>query len=120
MPKKTPRLSAGRNMAMKIPAHEYSRTVEFYRDVLRLPQIEEAKPNVVFAFGDKRLWLDKVDHLSQAEIWLEIETDDVKEAEAYFRSKGVAQRDEIEALPKNFKGFWISSPANIIHLVSEE
>ncbi len=34
-------------------------------------------PNVGFEFGSKQLWIDKVARLSQAEIWLEIVTDDV-------------------------------------------
>jgi hypothetical protein len=32
----------------------------------------------------------------------------------------VVRRDEIEPLPEGFKGFWISNPANIIHLISQE
>ena len=28
-------------------------------------------------------------------------------------------QDEIEALPPGFKGFWISSPSNIIHLINQ-
>ena len=31
---------AGDNIAMKIPPHQYDATVRFYRDILRLPQIE--------------------------------------------------------------------------------
>jgi hypothetical protein len=64
-------------MAMKIPPHEFMPTVELYRDIIGLPLILEEAPNVVFAFGDMRLWLDESREFSQAEIWLEIQTDDV-------------------------------------------
>ena len=110
---------AGSNIAMKIPSHEYSQTVIFYRDVIGLPLIDEEESSVVFEFGDKRLWLDKVDHISQAEIWLEITTPDADAASKYFQDKGVTRRDEIETLPEGFEGFWICNPADIIHLVSE-
>ena len=115
-----PKFTAGRNIAMKIPPHEFSRTVEFYRDILGLPLVEEEAPNIVFEFGKKRLWLDKVDHISQAEIWLEIQSDDVEAAAEYLRSQGVTRLDEIEPLPKGFRGFWICNPANIIHLISQD
>jgi hypothetical protein len=109
---------AGDNIAMKIPSHEYSATVQFYRDVIGLPQIENMLPDIVFKFGDKRLWLDAVDHISQAEIWLELQTDNVTAAAEYLDQKEIIRCDKIESLPQGFEGFWITSPANIIHLVS--
>jgi hypothetical protein len=115
---KLPRFYAGDNIAMKIPSHEYSATVQFYRDVIGLPQIENMLPDIVFEFGDKRLWLDAVDQISQAEIWLEIQSDDVKAAAEYLDQKDIVRCDKIESLPQGFEGFWITSPANIIHLVS--
>jgi hypothetical protein len=116
--KNTPKFSAGRNIAMKVPSHEYSRIVTFYRDIIGLPQIEGLMPAIVFEFGDKQLWLDKVDYISQAEIWLEIQTDNLAAAEEYLGQKDIVRCDQIEPLPEDFKGFWIASPANIIHLVS--
>ena len=116
--KNSPTFTAGNNIAMKVPDHEYKRTVEFYRDIIGLPLVEGEKPDMVFEFGDKRLWIDRGEHLSHAEIWLEIRTDDVAAASEFFKDKGVVRRDEIENLPAGFEGFWISSPANIIHLVS--
>ncbi|HAK61577.1 MAG TPA: hypothetical protein DCO77_14575 [Nitrospiraceae bacterium] len=116
----SPKFTAGRNIAMKVPAHEFEATVIFYRDIIGLPLAEGDEPGIVFAFGDKQLWIDRADHLSQAEIWLEIRTDDVRVAEKYCRENGIVRRDEIENLPPGFEGFWISSPANIIHLVSGE
>jgi len=118
-----PKFTPGRNIAMKVPSHEFEQVVEFYRDLIGLPEVErdssgEAFPSVAFEFGDKRLWVDKIDHLSQAEIWLEIESEDIEGAANYFEGLGVARRDKIEPLPEGFKGFWIANPAGIIHLVS--
>jgi hypothetical protein len=115
-----PVFSAGRNIAIKVPPHEYSRTVHFYKDIICLPVVEDGADSAVFMFGDKRLWIDKADTVSQSEIWLEIATNDIEEAARYLRSKGVISRSGIEELPEGFQGFWISSPANIIHLVTLE
>jgi hypothetical protein len=117
---KSPRFDAGQNIAMKIPSQEFSQVVTFYRDIVGLALIEEDNSSTVFEFGGKRLWLDKVDHLSRAEIWLEIQTDDVQAASEFMKENGIVRCDEIESLPEGFKGFWICNPANIIHLVSEK
>lgn len=110
----------GKNIAMKIPPHEYQDTLRFYRDVIRLKEIqpadEEATPR--FEFGDKVLWLDCATGISQAEIWLEIITNDLARAAGLLEQSACHRRDEIEALPDGFQAFWLSSPANIIHLVS--
>lgn len=112
----------GRNMAMKVPAHEYDKTVAFYRDVLGFELIpldnEEDNNTIRFKFGDKVLWIDRVTTVSQTEIWLEVITDDMDAAAEYLQTNGVVRCDEIEPLPEGFEGFWISSPANIIHLVT--
>lgn len=73
--KPPPQFSGGRNIAMKVPPHVWEETVTFYRDILGLRQIDTHLPEVVFAFGANQLWIDKVDGLSQAELWLEITTD---------------------------------------------
>ena len=113
----------GRNIAMKVPAHEYESTVAFYRDVLGFQPIQgqalSSTDSVRFAFGDKVLWIDKVPTLSQAEIWLEVVTTNLVDAARQLEDHGCCRRDEIETLPEGFKGFWVSSPANIIHLVAE-
>lgn len=115
---KRPKFYAGKNIAIKVPPHKFSEAVEFYRDTLGLSVIDEGESGVVFDFGGKRLWVDKAYGLSRAEIWLEIQSDDVEEARSYLGSMGVTLRDEIEKLPVGFEGFWIASPADIIHLVS--
>lgn len=117
------RFEPGHNIAMKVPAHEYDTTVAFYRDVLGFELIpldnDEENNSIRFKFGDKVLWVDRVATLSQTEIWLEVTTDDVEEAAQYLQQNNVVRCDDIEILPEGFKGFWISSPANIIHLVTD-
>ncbi|ATJ82316.1 VOC family protein [Halomonas beimenensis] len=110
----------GRNIALKVPPHQYEATVGFYRDVLGLPQIEAGRPSMVFAFGANQLWIDPVPGLSQAETWLEVVTDDASAAAERLQAAGVVRCDEIEPLPEGFDAFWISSPAQIIHLVCQE
>jgi hypothetical protein len=102
---------------MKVPAHEFDSTLKFYRDIIRLPVVSSYAPATVFEFGDKRLWIDKENHLSQAELWLELETEVPERAKQYLVENGVIIRDDIEELPSDLNGFWIANPANIIHLV---
>lgn len=116
---KKPKFKAGRNIAMKIPPHEYNHTLIFYRDVLGFEIDDALGPGVAFIFGDKRLWLDKVETLSQSEIWLEITSDDLNAASEYFNKVGVVRQDDIEILPEDFEGFWIISAAGIVHLVTK-
>lgn len=115
-----PEFQPGKNIAMKIPAHEYESTVRFYRDVLRFKEIPTEGPDDTprFEFGDKVLWLDCMPGLSQSEIWLEVVTNDLDKASEYLKEQGCSRRDEIEPLPAGFKAFWVSSPSNIIHLVT--
>jgi catechol 2,3-dioxygenase-like lactoylglutathione lyase family enzyme len=119
-----PQFSAGRNLAMKVPTHEHERTLAFYRDVLGLRQLAGAAPGsaktAAFEFGDKVLWIDEVSGISQAELWLEIITDDIELAAQYLHDHNCVRRDGIEPLPEGFHGFWLSSPANIIHLIAAQ
>jgi predicted enzyme related to lactoylglutathione lyase len=117
-----PKFEPGDNIAIKVPPHQFEATVSFYRDVLGLSQVNGSGQNqyesVAFEFGGKNLWIDKISTLSQAEIWLEITTDNIENAAAHFKEHGIIRRDEIEPLPDNYKGFWITSPSNTIHLIS--
>jgi len=61
------KLRAGKNIAMKVPAHEYEATVHFYRDIIGLLPVEGKATATVFKFGDKHLWVDKASQLSQSE-----------------------------------------------------
>jgi catechol 2,3-dioxygenase-like lactoylglutathione lyase family enzyme len=115
----TPNFTPGRNIAIKVPPHAYDATLAFYRDVIGLKQLTGSQKEIGFRFGDKSLWIDRVPTISQAEVWLEIESDDLSAAAEHFRKHGVIRCDEIEPLPPGFKGFWIMSPASIVHLVCE-
>ncbi len=98
-------------------------TVTFYKDVLGFEQLSEggvSGSNVTFRFGDMRLWIDKADGLSQAEIWLEINTDDSQAAAEYMLRQGCSLRAGIEPLAESTNAFWVSSPSNIIHLINED
>ena len=114
----------GDNIAMKVPTHEFERTVAFYRDVLGFAEIPDAAQasadNVAFEFGGKILWIDRVATVSQAELWLEVRTDDLTAAQEQLSRAECVRRDEIEPLPDDMSGFWIASPSNIIHLVVSE
>jgi catechol 2,3-dioxygenase-like lactoylglutathione lyase family enzyme len=117
-----PVFRAGRNIAMKVPEHEYDRTVAFYRDTLGFRHLADTAPGsaetTAFEFGDKVLWIDRAPGFSQAEMWLEVVTEDMDAAAEYLRARDCVLRDGIEPLPPDFKGFWISSPSNIIHLIA--
>ena len=103
---------------MKVPPHQHEATVRFYREVLGLEEIGGPSGDAVgFKFGPNNLWIDKVPSMSQAELWLEIVTDDTAEAARVLSAAGVARCDEIERLGEEFDGYWISSPASVIHLV---
>jgi catechol 2,3-dioxygenase-like lactoylglutathione lyase family enzyme len=115
-----PTFTGGRNLAMKVPPHEFDATVRFYRDVLGLPEITTHPPSIGFKFGSCNLWIDRVAGISQAEVWLEVVTSDIAAASTHLADAGIVRRDEIEPLPAGFEAFWVSSPASIIHLVCKE
>jgi catechol 2,3-dioxygenase-like lactoylglutathione lyase family enzyme len=114
------KFAPGRNMAMKVPPHQYEATIQFYRDIVGLKPIEKNPPEVGFHFGDKQLWIDRVSTLSQAEIWLELVTDNVAAAAQALAAADVVRCDAIEPLPEGFAAFWIANPASIIHLVCQD
>jgi len=113
-----PLFRGGPNIALKLPPGVFDATLAFYRDILRLPVLDQHSPDYVFQFGESCLWLDRVESLSQAEVWLQIITDDTVAAKRHFAAHTVARCDEIEALPEGFDGFWVLSPSPIVHLVS--
>ena len=114
------KFEAGNNLAMKVPLHEYEATLMFYREILGLEELTPAEENATprFDFGGKVLWIDAAEGCSQAEIWLEVTSDDPAGAAEHLRQAGLVRCDAIEALPDGFDGYWIVSPCNIIHLVS--
>jgi hypothetical protein len=120
MAKEFPFFALGQNIAIKIPPHEFEDTLKFYRDILGMKEVAREGDSIAFQFGDKQLWLDKVKSVSQAEIWFEIKCSDIANASKHFHESGIVRCDKIEELPQGFDGFWISSPCNIIHLISNE
>ncbi len=108
----------GINIAMKVPAHQYDETVRFYRDIIGLKPVDKP-PHIGFHLGPNQLWIDRTEALSQAEVWLELFTDDFAQAERHLNEARVVRCDPIETLGEGFRGGWITSPAQIIHLVRE-
>jgi len=113
-----PAFHPGPNIAMKMPPGEQERLVVFYRDVLGLEVLAEEAHTTVFRFGAMRLWVDRVEALSQGEVWLQVQAEDVAQAAQWLAHHGLPRRDAIERLPEGFGGFWIAAPGGMIHLVA--
>lgn len=99
-------------------SHQFVSTVESYI-ALGIPIIHQSDTSTIFEFGPINLHIDSVTNMSQAEIWLEIIASDANLAEETIEKAGFSRCDSIEALPEGYAGFWVSSPASIVHLVSE-
>lgn len=117
MTRPSPTVRGGRNLAMKVPAHQWEQTVAFYRDLLRLPEITAHAPDVGFEFGTNQLWIDRVPSLSQAELWLQVTTDDIDATGRTLSDAEVVRCDDIEPLGESARAFWVMNPASIVHLV---
>ncbi|MDQ0997734.1 catechol 2,3-dioxygenase-like lactoylglutathione lyase family enzyme [Phyllobacterium ifriqiyense] len=115
-----PSYEGSHNIAMKVPPHQYEATVAFYRDIIGLEPLTNHLPYVGFHFGSNQLWIDKAPGLSQSELWLEIAADNVGAAAGDLAEAGIVRCDEIEELPEGHKDFWITSPCQIIHHVSQK
>jgi hypothetical protein len=55
--------------------------------------------------------------MSQADLWLELTTEDPGAAADHLAVAGVVRCDEIEPLEPSSSSFWIANPAQIVHLV---
>jgi len=108
----------GNNVAMKLPPHHFDGALKFYRDTLGLKVSDHGESKLV-EFGPIRLWLDPCPQFSQTELWLEVVASDSDAAVKDLGDKKVVRCDPIEKLPEGFRGFWITSPADIVHIVSE-
>ena len=117
-PDQLPIFCGGPNIAIKIPPESFEETLVFYRDVLRLPPVSGQSVDHMFHFGSSVLWLDRVEGIETAEVWLEIATPDTASASAHLTRCGVERCDSVEKLPDGFDGFWIRSPASMVHLVT--
>jgi len=109
-------IAGGVNIAMKVPSHQYDDVVDFYRERLGLGEIEGGA-DVSFQFGPNRLWIDRVQQLSQAELWLELVAEDFASAARRLESGGVVRDDAIEPLPATMQAGWFFNPAGIVHLL---
>ena len=112
------KFEAGINIAIKIPKSKYDKTVDFYKNVLKL-EVEEKpidNPTIsrthVVKFGNNNLWLDCVDNYTHSETWLQLTVPDAEVATNYLQSKGVETCDELEELSKNMH--WIQDPAGTV------
>ena len=108
----------GRNIAIKVPPHRWEATVAFYERTLGLAVCCRESASVGFEFGPNVLWIDRVEHLSRAEVWLEVVTDDVTAAGSQLARPGTVRCDAVEPLPPDVEGFWIVNPADVVHLVT--
>lgn len=112
-------IKGGIDIAIKVPPHQYQQTLNFYRNVIGLEEITDKPPATGFVLGPNRLWIDEAPGMSQAEIWLELFTSDFQLAEKHVAENGVTRCDTVEPLPDGFKGGWIMSPCNIVHMLRE-
>jgi hypothetical protein len=119
MEKDVLQFKGGHNIALKIPKFKYEETVEFYKDVIKLPYLGFKSESHAFQFGDVTLWLDCMDNYAQQDVWLEIQTNDLKEADVYLKQNHINRRDEVE-VHEDSKGYWISDPSGTIVRVNPE
>lgn len=107
---------------MKVPPHVWDETVRFYRETLGLREMPNPFETGPVPSGSSsapaRCGSTKVPGVSQAELWLQVTTDDTTAAAEHLAAAGVARCDEIEPLGTT-SAYWITSPASIVHLVSE-
>jgi len=117
----SPLFQPGDNIAMKVPATEFEATVAFYEKTLGFCVVSREASSVRFDHGGGHfLWIDRVEGLAKAEVWLEIHTSDLPEAEKQLKGTNIRRCDEVEPLPEGMKAFWIKNPAGVVHLVTEE
>lgn len=113
-----PKFEAGINIAIKIPKSKYVKTVEFYKNVLKLNVQERPIVNPTVSqthevkFGNNIIWLDCVDNYTHSETWLQLTVPDVEVATLYLNQHGITTCDELEELPENMH--WITDPAGTV------
>lgn len=108
----------GTNLAIKVPSNQWEETVAFYRDALGMTaEIVKEGALVAFEFGSMTLWLDRTEKMAQAEIWLEVATEDAGEAERHLNGLGINRCSFPGKIGPDFDGFWVTSPTGNVHLV---
>ncbi|ASM71193.1 MULTISPECIES: hypothetical protein [Roseobacteraceae] len=106
----------GKNIAIKVPLHRWRDTVAFYRDRVGLTVSRELEESIGFEFGAMTLWIDRVPHQSQVDVWIELFDEDPDAALAVL---GSPQREELEPLT-GVTGHWTSDPAGTVILLRKE
>lgn len=109
-------LRPGRNIAIKVPLHRWEDTVSFYRDRVGLEVVKTLDNSIGLRFGEMTLWIDRVAHQSQVDVWLELFCED---ADAAISALESPQRNELEPLT-GVVGHWTSDPAGTVLLVRRE
>ena len=109
-------MKPGKNIAIKVPLHRWEDTVAFYRDRVGLKVARQLEESTGFEFGAMTLWIDRVPHQSQTDVWIEL-FDDVPDAA--LAALGSPQRDALEPL-NAVTGHWPSDPARTIILLRKE
>lgn len=109
-------MTPGRNIAIKTPLYRWEETVAFYRDRVGLKVVRELEESIGFEFGTMTLWIDRVPHQSQTDVWIELFDEDPDNALAVL---GSPRRDELEPLT-NVSGLWTSDPAGTVILLRRE
>lgn len=109
-------MKPGRNIAIKTPLHRWEETVAFYRDRVGLKVVRKLEESIGFEFGAMTLWVDRVPHQSQTDVWIELFDDNPDSALA---SLGSPRRDELEPLT-GVTGLWTSDPAGTIILLRKD
>lgn len=117
-------LKASNNIALKIPQELFEETLHFYRDILLMDteEIQVNGPQVIrsakISFGSICLWLDAVPARKEPRILLELSTDQLQKARAYFMANEIAFVNPEEEGLENVD--WIKDPAgNILHLSAD-
>lgn len=109
-------IRAGKNIAIKVPSHKWQETVDFYHQKVGLHITRTLENSVGFAFGEMTLWVDRVPHQSQVDVWLELFSVTPTEA---LQKLGSPERDYLEPL-EGVEGRWTSDPAGTVLLVRKE
>ena len=119
-----PIFDGGANVVLKIPLDRYDKTVQFYQDVLGFklaPYLHEFTGQSHYCrVGTLTLWLDRLDHFSQTDVWFELNTNDIQQARSYLSKNGVNFRPELEKLPEDINADRISHPAGIVMILNED
>ncbi|MBM1816335.1 hypothetical protein [Pseudosulfitobacter pseudonitzschiae] len=109
-------MQPGKNIAIKVPLHRWEETVAFYRDKVGLRVRRALDNSTGFDFGGMTLWIDRVPHQSQTDVWIELFDDDPTAA---LSRLGSPCRDALEPLT-DVTGHWTSDPAGTVILLRRE